>query len=138
VLPALAGSTYLVARGDHTEYNTAYAVSLSTANAVFSGYWIHRMDAQNFGLRLRELREKSGLTQPELAEKAGLSKGGIADWEQGRRIPGWDVVLALAAALGVDCSAFQAAPASDAGPRGRGRPPKAKAKPVKKAAPRKK
>jgi transcriptional regulator with XRE-family HTH domain len=83
------------------------------------------MDASNFGLRLKELRTRAGLTQPELAERAGLSKAGIADWEQGRRKPSWEVVLKLADALGVDCSAFHEAPAP-VKPAGRGRPKRKK------------
>jgi len=30
-----------------------------------------------FGMRLKELREAAGLTQPALAEKAGYRKGGL-------------------------------------------------------------
>src|SRR5262245_10361830 len=82
------------------------------------------MNAGQFGLRLKQLREAAGLTQPQLAEKAGLSKGGIANLEQGIREPAWSTVLLLAEALGVDCRAFQEAPAADVKPRGRGRPPK--------------
>ena len=59
-----------------------------------------------FGKKLKELREAAGLTQTELAKKAGLSQGGIANLEQGRTQPAWDSVQALAAALGVDCTAF--------------------------------
>lgn len=79
-----------------------------------------------FGPRLKELRTAAGLTQPELAEKAGMSKGGIADLEQGRNQPAWETVLKLAAALGVDCKAFQQQPA-DPDPARRGRPRKPKA-----------
>jgi transcriptional regulator with XRE-family HTH domain len=72
---------------------------------------------------LKELREAAGLTQPQLAEKAGLSKAGIADIEQGRRVPSWDTVLALATALGVSCEAFTHQPAEREA-TGRGRPRK--------------
>src|SRR5262249_25819887 len=81
------------------------------------------MSANYFAGRLKELREQAGLNQQELAERAGMSKGGIANLEQGRTKPAWDSVLALAAALGVSCEAFQAAPASRPEPQ-RGRPPK--------------
>jgi transcriptional regulator with XRE-family HTH domain len=80
-------------------------------------------DDNQFGLRLKELREAAGLTQPQLAEKAGQSKAGIANLEQGRYDPSWSTVQALAGALGVDCRAFQRPPAGTA-PRGRGRPAK--------------
>jgi transcriptional regulator with XRE-family HTH domain len=65
------------------------------------------MDPKLFGRRLKELREKAGLSQTALAEAAGLSQSAIAHWESGRSEPIWSNVLALAAALGVDCLAFQ-------------------------------
>jgi transcriptional regulator with XRE-family HTH domain len=83
------------------------------------------MSVERFGMRLKELREAAGLTQPALAKKAGLSKGGVADLEQGRREPSWATVQDLAAALGVDCTAFTQAPAERA-PARPGRPAKPK------------
>lgn len=68
------------------------------------------MDSSSFGIKLKELRTAAGLTQAALAEKAGVSKGGIANIEQGIREPVWSTIVALAAALGVDCSAFQQSP----------------------------
>lgn len=62
-----------------------------------------------FAARLRELRGKADLTQTELAEKAGVARSFIAKLEAGRHVPSWDTVQALAAALGVDCTAFQEA-----------------------------
>jgi transcriptional regulator with XRE-family HTH domain len=85
------------------------------------------MSEKHFGLRLKELREKAGLTQPQLADKAGLSKGGIANIEQGIREPAWRTIQALATALGVSLEAFQEPPSADAKPRSRGRPPKGQA-----------
>jgi len=79
-----------------------------------------------FAARLRELREKAGLTQPALAERAGMHKLGIAQLEQGRRKPTWATVVALAEALGVTCEAFLHPPA-DREPAGPGRPRKAEA-----------
>src|SRR5262245_39349137 len=81
--------------------------------------------AADFGKRLRELREQAQLTRAELAERAGLHLQGVVKIERAEREPGWSTVLALAAALGVDCTAFQQEPAdrSDTGP---GRPPRAK------------
>jgi transcriptional regulator with XRE-family HTH domain len=78
----------------------------------------------NFGRKLRELREQAGMTQPDLATKAGLSAGGVSQIEQGRREPGWSTVQALAAALGVNCLAFEDPPSAGTQPRGRGRPKK--------------
>jgi transcriptional regulator with XRE-family HTH domain len=54
-----------------------------------------------------------------------MKEGGIRDLEQGRRKPSWETVLALAKALGVDCTAFTIEPAAEAAaPRSRGRPRK--------------
>lgn len=40
-----------------------------------------------FGDRLKELREKKGLSQTELSEKIGISKSSIGMYETGKRIP---------------------------------------------------
>lgn len=82
--------------------------------------------SEHFAFRLRELRKAAGLTQPELAERAGVSAKAIANLEQGIREPAWSSVLALAGALGVDCSAFQQPP-TNVIPTGRGRPAKSEA-----------
>jgi transcriptional regulator with XRE-family HTH domain len=76
-----------------------------------------------FPSKLRELREAAGLTQSELAQRAGLSKAGVTQLEQGRRKPAWETVLALAAALGVSCEAFNE-PAESDEKKSRGRPRK--------------
>ena len=75
-----------------------------------------------FAARLRELREKAGLTQEGLAEASGLTRDGIAHLEQGRRSPAWETVLAVAKALGVECTAFTADPKPAEAPRKAGRP----------------
>jgi transcriptional regulator with XRE-family HTH domain len=59
-----------------------------------------------FAERLRELREKAGLTQQQLADASGLPVGSLRNYEQGQREPYWQVVFRLAAALGVGCEAF--------------------------------
>ncbi len=53
-----------------------------------------------FGRRLREHRERSGLTQEELAERAGLSVDAISALERGlRRHPHPSTVRSIAAAF---------------------------------------
>jgi transcriptional regulator with XRE-family HTH domain len=86
------------------------------------------MSAKWFAGRLRELREEAGLTREELAEKAGLKPGGVRDIEQGKRVPGWETVLALCGALGCSCEEFRREPAERPEPR-RGRPRKAAGEP---------
>jgi transcriptional regulator with XRE-family HTH domain len=79
-----------------------------------------------FAGRLRELRVAAGWTQDQLAERVGVKREAVARWEAGKREPGWSRVLALAEALGVDCTSFTQAPAErqSAGP---GRPRKGQA-----------
>lgn len=38
-------------------------------------------------MNVKDLREKSGLTQDELSEKTGIPRGRIAKWEQGKGNP---------------------------------------------------
>ena len=54
--------------------------------------------------RLREYRDKRGLTQHELARKAGLSRGYLARLEIGRQDPTLSTLEKLARALGVKIS----------------------------------
>jgi transcriptional regulator with XRE-family HTH domain len=66
-----------------------------------------RKDAgTGFGVVLKRLRVKTGLSQAALAERAGMNVFGIAKIEQGIREPGWGTVLKLTEALGVECTAF--------------------------------
>lgn len=77
------------------------------------------------GARLRELRIAAGLSQTELAEKVGVGRDAVARWEAGNREPLWSNVVALAAALGLDCRAFTEEPSTEATePRKPGRPRK--------------
>lgn len=80
--------------------------------------------ANHFAGRLRELRRDAGLTQQQLAEKAGLGLRMITYLESGQQGPSWETVLALSAALGVECTAFNQAPAADLPPPKEGRPKK--------------
>jgi transcriptional regulator with XRE-family HTH domain len=76
-----------------------------------------------FAQRLRQLREKAGLTQEALARGADMSLGNVRNYEQGIREPRWQGVFKLAEALGVDCRAFavcvNASPAQAAPPKRR-------------------
>jgi transcriptional regulator with XRE-family HTH domain len=56
--------------------------------------------------RLKELRDKAGLTQQQLAEQSGIPIGSIRNHEQGHRVPSWGSVVKLAKTLGVTCEAF--------------------------------
>jgi transcriptional regulator with XRE-family HTH domain len=86
------------------------------------------MGASGFAERLQLLRERAALSQYALARRAGLSKQALSRLEKGDREPSWDTVQRIAAALGVDCTAFadpnlEMPPVEPARPRGR--PPRA-------------
>lgn len=56
-------------------------------------------DLKIFGLRIRELRKKSKLTQSELAEKFGLSTNFIGMVERGKRNTSVDKIFKLSRAF---------------------------------------
>jgi len=60
-----------------------------------------------FGERLKDLRNKAGLTQTALAEKSGVSQSQISNYEAGRWHSTWETVCKLAKALGVSTEEFQ-------------------------------
>lgn len=64
------------------------------------------MSNTNFACRLREERERSGLSQYALAKMAGLTKQALSRLELGEREPNWKTVQLLAHALGVSCETF--------------------------------
>lgn len=65
------------------------------------------MVKETFGGRLKRLREEASLTQQELADRAEMHRLGVAKLERDERQPSWATVQALAAALGLGCSAFE-------------------------------
>jgi len=59
-----------------------------------------------FAERLRQLRNKAGLSQEALAVKAAMSVGTIRNYEQSVREPLWDSLFQLCRGLGVSCEEF--------------------------------
>ncbi|CDC20963.1 transcriptional regulator XRE family [Clostridium sp. CAG:306] len=57
---------------------------------------------KDFGLRLKELRNKSGITQYQLAEITGIDPKHISHIETGRSFPKADLIEKFAKALGID------------------------------------
>jgi transcriptional regulator with XRE-family HTH domain len=51
---------------------------------------------------LREIQERSGLSQAELARRAGLPRSVLNAYLRGHREPGGDALLRIAAAAGVE------------------------------------
>jgi transcriptional regulator with XRE-family HTH domain len=79
-----------------------------------------------FAARLRELREKAGLTQAQLAQRAGLHLSAVTRFEHGRREPSLASAAKLAAALGVTVDELIRPATRPAPKRPRGRPRKGK------------
>jgi transcriptional regulator with XRE-family HTH domain len=57
-----------------------------------------------FGLRIRELRKKAGLSQEALADKCGLDRTYIGGIERGERNVGLRNIAVIARCLGVSLS----------------------------------
>jgi transcriptional regulator with XRE-family HTH domain len=58
-------------------------------------------EAEQFGERIRVLRQERGLTQERLAGKADLTTGFVNAVEHGRKTASLTTILKLARALGV-------------------------------------
>jgi transcriptional regulator with XRE-family HTH domain len=59
-----------------------------------------------FAERLRELRDRAGLSEAKLAAASGLTFGSVHSYGLGLRKPSFEAVVKIAAALGVTCEAF--------------------------------
>jgi transcriptional regulator with XRE-family HTH domain len=57
-------------------------------------------EGEVFGRRLRELRQKYGVTQQQLSIATGLTEGYISNMERGLKVPSLTTILRLAVALG--------------------------------------
>jgi transcriptional regulator with XRE-family HTH domain len=62
---------------------------------------VRQPEGEVFGHRLREVRQKSGVTQRDLAVGSGLTEAYISNMENGVAVPSLTTVLRLAVAL--DC-----------------------------------
>ena len=51
--------------------------------------------------RIKELRIEKNLTQMELSKATGISQNAIAQWENGKRTPNINAIIALAKYFGV-------------------------------------
>lgn len=81
----------------------------------------YREQMDGFGARLRRARERHGLSQSELARRIGRSPSYINLVESGKRLadqyPPWDVVRAMAAALGMTDEALAGSTHADGAAR---------------------
>lgn len=53
-------------------------------------------------VRLKELRQKAGITQRTLAARLGINQGEVSQWENNKRVPGLKWLLPIAAILGCE------------------------------------
>ena len=51
-------------------------------------------------MKVKEIRNKIGLTQGELAVKIGVNQNTVSQWETGERVPRADKLIQLAEILG--------------------------------------
>lgn len=58
---------------------------------------------QSIGKKIRELRDRNGLTQQELADRTELTKGYISQLERGQVAPSVVTLLDLIECLGIHC-----------------------------------
>ena len=49
----------------------------------------------NIGSRIKELRTERRMTQTEFAERLGVTKSSISSYENGSRLPSYDVLLKM-------------------------------------------
>jgi len=61
-------------------------------------------DAEIFGKRIRELREKRGLSQEKLAQASNLTTGFVSTIESGKKTPSLTTILKLAYGLKIDAA----------------------------------
>ena len=62
--------------------------------------------SMTMGAKIKNLREKSGITQTELAEKLGVSKSVISAYEKGIRNPSHKILQSIAETFGVSILSF--------------------------------
>lgn len=67
-----------------------------------------RTAGEVLGERVRELRQKRGLTQVDLGERLGLPQSRVSEIEKGSRVPNLETILRLALALDCKVSALMA------------------------------
>lgn len=77
---------------------------------------------ETLSARLRELRERAGLSQAELAAAASTSVHSVAKLERGERFPSLRLARDVAAALGCSIDALCEPAGTALKPRGKGRP----------------
>ena len=65
------------------------------------------MTKTTYGVALRAIRERQGLTVSDLAERTGLSRQTLGNLESDRNEPRWSIACRIADALGVGMDKFR-------------------------------
>lgn len=65
------------------------------------------------GQRIAQYRKQAGLSQGELAKRLHISSSAVGMYEQGRREPSVEILLALAREFGITVDALLATPAAE-------------------------
>jgi transcriptional regulator with XRE-family HTH domain len=73
------------------------------ANKALDGAHLARV---TFGRRVRQIRERQGLSQEQLADLASVHRTYMSSVERGQRNVGLDNIISLARALGVSPAQF--------------------------------
>jgi DNA-binding XRE family transcriptional regulator len=89
----------------HADWQTARVLASMASSAT-------AFEPVDFAATLTRLRTAAGLSVPDLARKSGLSDDTLRRWEAGdpKRLPTWEAVQKLAAALGVPTDTFRDTP----------------------------
>lgn len=62
---------------------------------------IENTEKNDFGQRVRALRDKKGLSQKDLADRLGMPRSIVSTYENGRRMPTYGKLIKLAYVFGV-------------------------------------
>jgi transcriptional regulator with XRE-family HTH domain len=64
------------------------------------------ISSREVGARMRELREKRGLSAADLAGKIGVAEDQLRAWENGQGVAPYETIKAIAAALATTTDSF--------------------------------
>jgi transcriptional regulator with XRE-family HTH domain len=88
--------------------------------------------SMKFGKKLGDLRRAAQLTQEQFAERLRLTAGAVRDYEQGRRLPSWPVLVRMCRILNVTANEFSECDEVADGADETSEPPKSRTKTKKK------
>ena len=69
---------------------------MSSILRVFFVKYSYIMDAQNIGMRIKEIRTENHLTQAQFGAKLTVSQDTVSLWEKGKSIPTTEFIILIA------------------------------------------